>query len=80
MGDASPSAVDNLIARAHHVLAGLKLDLCRPGEPGQQLGDIDDPGRKSANRLLEGRHLVAAHCREPDRTGGDWGGMRVLQP
>ena len=80
MGDAAPLAFDDLVARADHVLAGMNLDLRRPNDVGQQLGDVERARRERADRLVERRDVLAAHHRQPDGARRDRRRVRILQP
>src|ERR1051326_2538412 len=80
MRDPAVPARDHLITRPHDVLAGAHLDLAGPGDPGEQLRDIDGAARKRADRLGDRGEFLLAHRVEPDRARWDRRGMAVLYP
>ena len=80
MRNAAPAGLYDLVARPHHVLPGVQLDLAGPGNTGQQFGDVDGARRERADRFFERYDPRVAHLIEPDRTCRDRSRVRILQP
>ena len=80
MRDAPAVPGNDLVARAHDMLAGAQLDLPRPSETRQQFGDIDSAAGEGADRLGQHNDGLLAHRVEPDRAGRDRAGVAVLHP
>ena len=81
VGDARAAvAGDHLVARPHDMLAGLQLDLLRPGRLGQQLSGVEGIGREGRDLPIQPSDRLAAHEVEAEAAGRDRRRMAVLDP
>src|SRR6516162_7712224 len=62
------------------MLAGPQLELPRPGDVRQQLGNFDGAGRERRDRAADGRDSLLTHGGEADGARRDRGRMAVLDP
>src|SRR3546814_10523477 len=60
---------DDLVARAHEVLAGLHIDLLRPARLGKQCAGVEGARAERGNVLLQPGDVVVAHEVEADADG-----------
>src|SRR5215472_17980873 len=80
MRNTMASLLNNLITRAHHMLAGTQLDLPRPVDIRQQLRNIDGAGGERRNRPGERHDTILAHRIEADGPRRDRDRVAVLNP
>ena len=80
MRDAAAAPFENLVARAHHVLAGAQLDLFRPRDVGQQFGNRDRARGEGRDPVGDRHDVLLAHRGEADGTRRDRDRMAVLDP
>ena len=80
MGDAHAVVADDFVARSDDMASGAQLDLRRPVQVWQQIGNIERDTGESRNAARVCHRLFRAHAVERDAAFGDRRGVAVLHP